>query len=102
MNAWVRLGGVHLGSRYGMLIVAKGVALAALGACGWWHRRTTIPALRYGTGKRAFLRLGTVEILVMTATMALAVGLSRTPPPENAPTRSTSPRCGSGSRCPAP
>jgi putative copper resistance protein D len=85
VNAWVRLGGLHLGSRYGMLIVAKGAALAALGACGWWHRRTTIPALRDGTGKRAFLRLGTVEILVMTATMALAVGLSRTPPPENAP-----------------
>ncbi|NKZ04737.1 bifunctional copper resistance protein CopD/cytochrome c oxidase assembly protein [Actinomadura latina] len=89
VNAWVRLGGVHLGSRYGMLVVAKGLALAALGAFGWWHRRTTIPALRDGTGPRAslrpFLRLGTAEVLVMTATMALAAGLSRTPPPENAP-----------------
>ena len=85
VNAWVRLGGVHLGSRYGTLVVAKGVALAALGAIGWWHRRATIPALRDGTGRRPFLRLGTVEILIMTATMALATGLSRTPPPENAP-----------------
>ncbi len=85
VNAWVRLGGVHLGSRYGMLVVAKGAALAALGAFGWWHRRTTIPALRDGTGPRAFLRLGTAETLVMAATMALAAGLSRTPTPENAP-----------------
>lgn len=85
VNAWVRLGGVHLGSRYGMLVVAKGVALAALGVLGWRHRRSTIPALRDGTGRRPFLRLGTVEILVMTATMALATGLSRTPPPENVP-----------------
>ncbi|TDD92183.1 hypothetical protein E1293_01345 [Actinomadura darangshiensis] len=82
VNAWVRLGGVHLGSRYGALVVAKGVALCALGAMGWWHRRATIPALRDGTGGRPFLRLGTVEVLVMAATMALATGLSRTPPPE--------------------
>jgi putative copper resistance protein D len=85
VNAWVRLGGVHLGSRYGMLVVAKGAALVLLGAIGWWHRRATLPALRDGTGPRPFLRLGAVEVLVMAATMALAAGLSRTPPPENAP-----------------
>lgn len=85
VNAWVRLGGVHLGSRYGALVVAKCAALAALAAMGWWHRRATIPALRDGTGARPFLRLGTVELLIMTATMALATGLSRTPPPENPP-----------------
>jgi putative copper resistance protein D len=68
-----------------MLVVAKGAALTALGVLGWRHRRATIPALRDGTGRRPFLRLGAVEILVMTATMALATGLSRTPPPENAP-----------------
>ncbi len=85
VNAWVRLGGLHLGSRYGALVVAKCAALAALGAMGWWHRRATIPALRDGTGARPFLRLGTVELLIMTATMALATGLSRTPPPENPP-----------------
>ncbi len=85
VNAWVRLGGVHLGSRYGMLVVAKGAALAVLGALGWWHRRATLPALRDGANRRPFLRLGSVEVLVMAATMALAAGLSRTPPPENAP-----------------
>ncbi len=85
VNAWVRLGGVHLGSRYGALVVAKAAALAVLGAIGWWHRRATLPALRGGRGARPFLRLGAVEILVMAATMALATGLSRTPPPEVAP-----------------
>ncbi|MCR3741057.1 putative copper resistance protein D [Actinomadura glauciflava] len=84
VNAWVRLGGPHLGSRYGALVVAKAAALAVLGAIGWWHRRATLPALRRG-GARPFLRLGAVEILVMAATMALATGLSRTPPPEVAP-----------------
>lgn len=84
VNAWVRLGGLHLGSRYGALVVAKAAALAVLGAIGWWHRRATLPALRSG-GARPFLRLGAVEILVMAATMALAAGLSRTPPPEVAP-----------------
>lgn len=85
LNAWVRLGGVHLGSRYGALVIAKIAALTVLGAFGWWHRRATIPALANGRGMRAFVRLGAVELLVMAATMALATGLSRTPPPENPP-----------------
>ncbi|TYC13886.1 bifunctional copper resistance protein CopD/cytochrome c oxidase assembly protein [Actinomadura syzygii] len=85
VNAWVRLGGLHLGSRYGTLVVAKAVALAVLGAFGWWHRRASLPALRDGRGPRGFVRLAAAEILVMAATMALATGLSRTPPPENAP-----------------
>ncbi|MDL4819654.1 cytochrome c oxidase assembly protein [Actinomadura opuntiae] len=83
VNAWVRLGGLHLGSRYGSLIVAKAVALTVLGAMGWWHRRTTIPAL--ASTPRPFVRLASAEILVMAATMALATGLARTPPPEVSP-----------------
>ncbi|WP_131764163.1 cytochrome c oxidase assembly protein, partial [Actinomadura fibrosa] len=85
VNAWVRLGGVHLDSRYGALVVAKAAALAVLGAFGWWHRRATIPALRAGAGARAFVRLAAAEIIVMAAAMALATGLSRTPPPEVSP-----------------
>ncbi|TDC78758.1 hypothetical protein E1285_37010 [Actinomadura sp. 7K507] len=84
-NAWVRLGGFDLGSRYAMVVVAKIAALGVLGGLGWWHRRSTIPALRDGTGARPFLRLGAAEVLIMAATMAIATGLSRTPPPENAP-----------------
>ena len=85
VNAWVRLGGVELGSRYAWVVVAKIAALVVLGVLGWRHRRSALPALRDGRGPRPFLRLGTAEILVMAATMALATGLSRTPPPENPP-----------------
>lgn len=86
VNAWVRLGGFDVGSRYGAVVVAKIGALGVLGVFGWWHRRATIPALlRDGAGARPFLRLGSAEVLAMAATMALATGLSRTPPPENAP-----------------
>ncbi|WP_051712506.1 cytochrome c oxidase assembly protein [Spirillospora albida] len=81
VQAWIRLGGVHLDSRYGALVAAKAVAFAVLGAMGWWHRRRTIPALPGG----GLARLAAAEIIVMAATMALATGLARTPPPEVAP-----------------
>ncbi|MFI0356110.1 cytochrome c oxidase assembly protein [Actinomadura sp. 9N407] len=85
VNAWIRLDGLDLGSRYGALVAAKTAALAAIGGLGWWHRRASIPALREHPGRpgrRAFVRIATVEVVVMAATMALATGLSRTPPPE--------------------
>jgi putative copper resistance protein D len=85
VNAWIRLGGFDLGSRYGALVAAKAAALAAIGGLGWWHRRASLPALRERpgrAGRRVFARIATVEVVVMTATMALATGLSRTPPPE--------------------
>jgi putative copper resistance protein D len=63
--------------------VAKAVALTALGVLGWWHRRATIPVL--ASSSRPFVRLASAEIVMMAATMALATGLSRTPPPEVAP-----------------
>ncbi|MBO2449461.1 bifunctional copper resistance protein CopD/cytochrome c oxidase assembly protein [Actinomadura barringtoniae] len=85
ISAWIRLGGLHLGSSYAALVVAKTVAFAALGTFGWWHRRTGIPALRDGAGAAVFVRIASVEVLVMAATMGLATGLSRTPPPEVAP-----------------
>ncbi|WP_395111325.1 cytochrome c oxidase assembly protein [Actinomadura sp. SCN-SB] len=91
VNAWVRLGGFDVGSRYGALVVAKAAALVALGGFGWWHRRVSVPGLRPvpGTeaspdrrGRHVFVRIAAVEVVVMAATMALATGLSRTPPPE--------------------
>ncbi|MFG2007151.1 cytochrome c oxidase assembly protein [Spirillospora sp. NPDC048911] len=82
VNAWIRLGGFHLDSRYGVLIMAKTAALIALASLGWWHRRSSIPALRTDRRGRVFLRIAAIEILAMAATMALATGLSRTPPPE--------------------
>ncbi|TMZ46318.1 hypothetical protein EMG21_32235, partial [Klebsiella pneumoniae] len=36
VNAWVRLGGVNLGSRYAWVVLAKIAALGVLGVLGWW------------------------------------------------------------------
>ena len=73
LNSWVRLGGVDelWGSRYGLLVLGKLAAFVALGAFGWWHRRAA----------RSFLRLAAGEVVVMSATIGLAVALSRTRPP---------------------
>ncbi len=63
---------------YGALVFAKAVAFALLVAIGWWHRRTTLPRLATGD-PAAFRRLAVVELLIMAATIGLAVALSRTP-----------------------
>lgn len=68
-------------SRYGLLVLAKIAALAALGCFGLLHRRRTIAALVEGRARRPFLRLAAGEVLVMAATVGLAVALARTPPP---------------------
>ncbi|WP_405143016.1 bifunctional copper resistance protein CopD/cytochrome c oxidase assembly protein [Sphaerisporangium sp. NBC_01403] len=89
VNAWIRLGSPAQlwQSRYGLLVLGKLVALVALGWFGLRHRRTTIAALEApaaeGTrsGSRPFLRLAAGEVGVMACTIALAVALSRTPPP---------------------
>lgn len=65
------------GTSYGRLVLLKAAALAVLAGLGWWHRRHALPAL---VGGRAgiFRRIAVVELLVMSATFGLAVGLSRT------------------------
>ncbi|MFE4371712.1 cytochrome c oxidase assembly protein [Streptomyces sp. NPDC056835] len=65
---------------YGQLLLAKTVGLAALAACGGWHRRRTLPALKAGR-RSAFVRLAMAELLLMAGTVGLAVGLSRSPAP---------------------
>jgi cytochrome c oxidase assembly factor CtaG/putative copper export protein len=69
-------------SGYGVVLLAKIGALATLGGFGWWHRRRSIPALRAGE-PRAFVRVATVEVLVMAAAVGLAAGLARTQPPDD-------------------
>lgn len=91
INAWLRLGGLDaiFGSRYGLLVVAKAMALGSLATVGWWHRRRSIPALtRRGNSAGLFVRLAAVEIVIMAAAFGLATGLSRTAPPaeETGPT----------------
>ncbi|MEV7869052.1 cytochrome c oxidase assembly protein [Streptomyces sp. NPDC088124] len=82
LSAAVRLPspGALLTDPYGVLVLAKAVALAALGWCGWLHRRRTLGRLDAG-GAGPFVRLAAGELLLMAAATGLAVGLSRTPTP---------------------
>ncbi|GAA4427449.1 cytochrome c oxidase assembly protein [Georgenia halophila] len=92
-NAWIRLSSPLdlLTHPYGQLLAVKIVLTAALGAAGWAHRRSTLPAIRAhaeagagGAGHRAgraFWRLAGVEVLVMAATMGIGAALASSAPP---------------------
>ncbi|WP_231954319.1 cytochrome c oxidase assembly protein [Actinoplanes derwentensis] len=83
-NAAVRLGAWSelFGSRYGLLVLAKVLALGLVGLIGALHRARTLPALRTGR-PRAFLRLAVGELVVLGAAIGLAVALSRSPAPQS-------------------
>ncbi|MCO1657499.1 cytochrome c oxidase assembly protein [Pseudonocardia humida] len=82
VNALTRVPlGEVFSSGYGLLVLAKAAALALLGVLGALHRRSTVAAASAGE-PRALLRLGGVEVLLMLATMGLAVALGRTAPPD--------------------
>lgn len=67
---------------YGRLIVAKTVALIILGFFGWAQRSRALPALAENPKSRsALIRFAGAEGIVMAATIGLAIGLGRTPPP---------------------
>jgi cytochrome c oxidase assembly factor CtaG/putative copper export protein len=94
-NAATRL--IHLDqlftTSYGVLVLAKTAAYLLLGLLALGQRRRVLPALaRAAAGsaaagssrngaRRAFARLAAIEIILMTATVGLAVALSRTPTP---------------------
>jgi cytochrome c oxidase assembly factor CtaG/putative copper export protein len=81
VNALVRVtAGDLFTSRYGMLVVAKAVALGLLGMLGLLHRRHTVGPAAAGNA-RALARLGAVEVLIMLGTVGLAVALGRSAPP---------------------
>jgi cytochrome c oxidase assembly factor CtaG/putative copper export protein len=81
LNALVRIApGDLVTSTYGVLVVVKVVALVALGAFGAWHRRRSLPAIERGE-TAALVRFGGLEVLLMAATIGVAVALGRTPPP---------------------
>ena len=65
---------------YGRLVLVKVLLLALLVWGGSRHRSSSLRALDAGR-PRAFMRLAVGEVVVMAATMGLAVALSRTEPP---------------------
>ena len=82
INAWVRvpLGRVFT-TDYGLLVVAKIVALVVLGVFGYLHRQYSVRAIQDGGTSRLLVRLAAVEVLIMFLTVGIAVALARTPPP---------------------
>ncbi|MFI6048273.1 cytochrome c oxidase assembly protein [Nocardia sp. NPDC051321] len=83
INSWVRVPWDELfTTTYGRLVLAKAAALIVLGLIGFAQRRAALPALAANPRDRgALIRFAGVEVLVFAATMGLAVGLGRTPPP---------------------
>lgn len=102
-SAALRLGGLTplWETRYGLLVILKAAGLIAAVVLGGLLRRrvvdrlvpppapaggTTVPAGATGAAGTVgvvgrFVRLAGVELMVLTATLGLAVGLSRTAPP---------------------
>lgn len=80
VNALIR---VELGdlftTRYGLLVLSKTVLTVVLAAIGFVHRRVTIPQLT--RTPRLFIRVAVVEVLIMAATVGVAISMGRTPPP---------------------
>jgi cytochrome c oxidase assembly factor CtaG/putative copper export protein len=81
INALIRVTPDQLLTAYGLLVLGKVTALLALGVFGWLHRRSAVAAVADRGDRAAILRLGGVEVLVMFATIGLAVALSQTAPP---------------------
>jgi len=80
VNAWIRIGGFDgVGSTYGLLVVAKVLALGALGLVGLAHRRAVLP--RIADRPRQFWRVAAGEAVLMGATFGLAAALAATAPP---------------------
>ena len=80
-NAWLRVGSIEnlAGRGYGVLLQVKLLALLVLGGIGWWHRQHTLRGIRESIGP--FVRFAGVEIVIMAATVGVAVGLSRSQAP---------------------
>ncbi|ALG14707.1 copper resistance protein CopD [Kibdelosporangium phytohabitans] len=91
INALVRLPLADLFStNYGLLVVAKTVALLALGVFGYFQRERGVAALVAGGTGRALVKLAAFEVLVMMLTIGIAAALGRTPPPQQSVTQPSS------------
>ena len=85
--AWIRLNSPAelVTTPWGLVLTAKTAGFVLLGVAGYLHRERTIPQLAPGDGgtrlAAPFWRFAGVEVLIMGATMALAVTLSSAAPP---------------------
>ncbi|WP_309066084.1 cytochrome c oxidase assembly protein [Microbacterium sp.] len=72
---------------YGLIVLAKAVALVGLGLFGAWYRRRLIPHLGGDRAARSFWTLILGELVLMGVASGAAAALARTPPPvgEEAP-----------------
>lgn len=85
LNALIRVSPAELVSTsYGALVLVKTGALVLLGAIGYTHRRGAVAAVAERADRSALLRLGSGEVLLMLATIGLAVALGRSAPPADA------------------
>lgn len=88
INALVRIKlGDLLTTDYGLLVIAKVVALLVLGVFGQQQRTRGVRDLVDGKGGGQLLRLAAVELLIMFVTIGIATALARTPPPQDAVTQ---------------
>ncbi|MFD4180850.1 CopD family protein [Rhodococcus sp. NPDC058514] len=81
IDAAVRLGGpgALVGTGYGRIVLAKAAALLALGALGWWWRRTWVPAAgAHRVQADDSLRRAVLEVLAMAVAFGLAAALATT------------------------
>ncbi|WP_046438989.1 cytochrome c oxidase assembly protein [Corynebacterium kutscheri] len=80
INAAIRVLPVDLlTTTYGRVVLAKLVLTIALGMIGFIHRQKTIP--RLVDKPIMFIRVAIVEVIIMAATIGVAVSMGRTPPP---------------------
>ena len=82
VNAWIRL--TYFSdlwtTGYGRLVVIKAIALITLGFFGYAQRKRALPAIALGK-RRPLVRLASMELLIMGATVGVAAALGRTAPP---------------------
>ncbi|GAA2803854.1 cytochrome c oxidase assembly protein [Crossiella cryophila] len=82
INALVRLTPAEVFSTpYGTLVLAKIGALGVLGVVGYFQRQRGVRALGADESRSVLMRLGGIEMLLMLATIGIAVALGGTPPP---------------------
>jgi cytochrome c oxidase assembly factor CtaG/putative copper export protein len=67
---------------YGVLVLGKVAALLVLGVIGYVQRERSVRSVVDRRDGTSLWRFGSVEVVIMLATIGLAVALGRTPPPD--------------------